>query len=81
MWCGTLENSNPNEDNHYIFDVFHLQVVTAPTEFLGGLTGVNSFGFGGTNAHVIMNSVNRGMSVCVTGVNSFGLDALMRTCS
>lgn len=31
-----------------------LKVVTEPTKFNGGLIGVSSFGFGGTNAHVVV---------------------------
>ena len=32
------------------------QVVTEPTEWSGGLVGVNSFGFGGSNVHVVLKS-------------------------
>lgn len=31
-----------------------LQVVTKRTPFSGGLVGINSFGFGGSNVHVIL---------------------------
>lgn len=33
-----------------------LRVVTDPTPWKGGLVGVNSFGFGGANAHVLLKS-------------------------
>ncbi|KAK0083564.1 hypothetical protein PV325_008602 [Microctonus aethiopoides] len=43
-----------------------LQVVTEPTPWPGGYVGVNSFGFGGANAHILLKSnpkekVNGGM--------------------
>lgn len=34
------------------------QVVTEATEWKGGLVGINSFGFGGSNVHVILKSPN-----------------------
>lgn len=33
-----------------------LQVVTEPTRWEGGYVGINSFGFGGVNAHVLLKS-------------------------
>ncbi|KAJ8679083.1 hypothetical protein QAD02_014870 [Eretmocerus hayati] len=44
-----------------------LKVVTEPTPWKGGLVGVNSFGFGGANAHVLLKSnqkekVNKGQA-------------------
>lgn len=38
--------------------LFVTQVVTEPTEWKGGLVGINSFGFGGSNVHVILKSPN-----------------------
>lgn len=35
---------------------FNLQVVTEPMPWKGGLVGINSFGFGGSNVHVILKS-------------------------
>lgn len=44
------------------------QVVTDPTPWDGGLAGVNSFGFGGANCHVLLQSnpkkkINNGLPV------------------
>lgn len=33
-----------------------LKVVTEPTPWKGGLVGINSFGFGGANAHILLRS-------------------------
>ncbi|KAK0159820.1 hypothetical protein PV327_010892 [Microctonus hyperodae] len=33
-----------------------IQVVTEPTPWPGGLVGINSFGFGGANAHILLKS-------------------------
>jgi fatty acid synthase len=33
-----------------------LVVVTKPTPWKGGLVGINSFGFGGANAHILLKS-------------------------
>ncbi|XP_023313670.1 fatty acid synthase-like [Trichogramma pretiosum] len=33
-----------------------LRVVTEPTPWKGGLVGINSFGFGGANAHILLRS-------------------------
>lgn len=45
-----------------------LKVVTDPTPWDGGLAGVNSFGFGGANCHVLLQSnpkkkINNGLPV------------------
>ena len=51
-----LEEPNPNIP----FDEFNLELVTEHTPVdetaLDGLVGVNSFGFGGTNAHVVLRA-------------------------
>lgn len=36
-----------------------LKVVTEPTPWEGGHVGINSFGFGGANAHVLLKSYNK----------------------
>jgi hypothetical protein len=36
--------------------LFTVQVVDKPLPWNGGLVGVNSFGFGGANAHIILRS-------------------------
>ena len=46
---------------HYLLNIrydcdLNLQVVSEPTPWKGGLVGINSFGFGGSNVHVILQS-------------------------
>jgi len=36
--------------------LFTVQVVDKPLPWNGGLVGINSFGFGGANAHIILRS-------------------------
>ncbi len=44
---------------HIDFDALRIAVVTKPQELPpGALVGVNSFGFGGTNAHVVLRSAH-----------------------
>lgn len=38
------------------FDEGKVEVVTEPTPWNGGYVGINSFGFGGANAHVLLKS-------------------------
>lgn len=33
-----------------------IEVITEPTPWKGGYVGINSFGFGGANAHVLLKS-------------------------
>ncbi len=33
-----------------------MQIVTEPTPWEGGLTGINNFGFGGTDCHILLDS-------------------------
>lgn len=63
MGKGTIPPSiNYAGPNPYIqFDANHLKVVTEPTEFPeysgNKVVGVSGFGFGGTNAHVVLRGV------------------------
>ncbi|CAD6242162.1 GSCOCG00009427001-RA-CDS [Cotesia congregata] len=50
-----LHFSSPNPDIAALNDG-RIQVVDKPTLWNGGLVGVNSFGFGGANAHIILRS-------------------------
>ena len=52
---GNLHYSVPNPDLPALIDG-RLQVVDRATPWKGGLVAVNSFGFGGANAHVILRS-------------------------
>ncbi|XP_047360366.1 fatty acid synthase-like [Vespa velutina] len=50
-----LHFNNPNPDIPALLDG-RIQVVDKPTPWKGGLAAVNSFGFGGANAHIILRS-------------------------
>uniref|UniRef100_A0A1A9Z5Z9 Fatty acid synthase n=1 Tax=Glossina pallidipes TaxID=7398 RepID=A0A1A9Z5Z9_GLOPL len=50
-----LHYKNPNPDLYGLLDG-RLKVVDKPTPWEGGIVGINSFGFGGANAHVILKS-------------------------
>lgn len=53
-------NLHYNSPNQYIPGLVdgRLKVVTEPTPFPGGIIGVNSFGFGGSNTHVILKAAD-----------------------
>ncbi|KAF4797413.1 Fatty acid synthase [Turdus rufiventris] len=53
LWAPNLHFNTPNPDIPAIQDG-SLKVVCKPTPVKGGLIGINSFGFGGANAHVIL---------------------------
>ena len=57
-------NLHYNEPNENIPSLKNgtLQVVDKNTEWSGGLVGLNSFGFGGANAHVLLKSNSNGRS-------------------
>lgn len=52
---GNLHYKNPNPDLYGIMDG-RIKVVDQNTPWEGGIIGLNSFGFGGANAHLIMKS-------------------------
>lgn len=52
---GNLHFENPNPNIPALLDG-SLEVVTKPTPFPGGHIGLNSFGFGGANVHIILKS-------------------------
>ena len=52
---GNLHYKSPNPDLYGIVDG-RLKVVDKNTPWNGGIIGLNSFGFGGANAHVILKS-------------------------
>lgn len=60
VWAPNLHYNTPNPDIPALDDG-RLQVVTKPTPIKGSLAGINSFGFGGSNAHVILRA-NRNKS-------------------
>ncbi|NWU85061.1 FAS synthase, partial [Onychorhynchus coronatus] len=53
LWAPNLHFSTPNPDIPSLQDGT-LEVVCKPTPVKGGLVSINSFGFGGANAHVIL---------------------------
>ncbi|KAL7989496.1 hypothetical protein Chor_012162 [Crotalus horridus] len=61
IWAPNLHYNTPNPDIPALEDG-RLQVVTKPTPIKGHLAGINSFGFGGSNAHVILRA-NRNKSL------------------
>lgn len=52
---GNLHFKNPNPDIPALNDG-RIQVVDRSTPWNGGLIGINSFGFGGANAHIVLRS-------------------------
>uniref|UniRef100_A0A8C2UFP2 Fatty acid synthase n=1 Tax=Coturnix japonica TaxID=93934 RepID=A0A8C2UFP2_COTJA len=53
LWAPNLHFNDPNPDIPALRDG-SLKVVCEPTPVKGGLVSINSFGFGGSNAHVIL---------------------------
>lgn len=58
-----LHYKTPNPDIPGLADE-HLQVVSSNTAWEGGLVGVNSFGFGGSNVHAVLRSNQRQENSC-----------------
>lgn len=53
VWAPNLHFQNPNPEIPGLLDG-RLQVVDRPLPVRGGIVGINSFGFGGANVHVIL---------------------------
>lgn len=53
VWAPNLHFSSPNPDIPALTDG-RVQVVDRPIPVRGGIVGINSFGFGGSNVHVIL---------------------------
>lgn len=53
MWAPNIHFNTPNADIPALHDG-SLEVVCKPIPVKGGLSSINSFGFGGANAHVIL---------------------------
>lgn len=54
VWAPNIHFNNPNSDIPALTDG-RLRVVTEPVPVRGGIVGINSFGFGGSNVHVILS--------------------------
>lgn len=53
MWAPNIHFHNPNPDIPALLDG-SVRVVAEPIPVRGGIVGINSFGFGGSNVHVIL---------------------------
>lgn len=53
VWAPNLHFHNPNPEIPALLDG-RLQVVDRPLPVRGGIVGINSFGFGGANVHIIL---------------------------
>ncbi|XP_077358210.1 fatty acid synthase isoform X2 [Festucalex cinctus] len=58
VWAPNLHFNNPNTDIPALTDG-RVQVVDRPIPVRGGIVGINSFGFGGSNVHVILRPSER----------------------
>lgn len=58
VWAPNLHFTSPNPDIPALTDG-RVQVVDKPVPIRGGIVGVNSFGFGGSNVHVILRPPRR----------------------
>ena len=63
---GNLHYKSPNPDLYGLMDG-RMQVVDKNMEWEGGIIGLNSFGFGGANAHVILKSNKKPKSIGTIG--------------
>lgn len=53
VWAPNLHFHQPNPDIPALIDG-RVQVVASPVPTSGGIVGINSFGFGGSNVHIIL---------------------------
>ncbi|CAK6981202.1 fatty acid synthase [Scomber scombrus] len=58
VWAPNLHFNSPNPDIPALTDG-RVQVVDRPIPVRGGIIGINSFGFGGSNVHVILRPAER----------------------
>ncbi|XP_073462807.1 fatty acid synthase [Aquarana catesbeiana] len=61
VWAPNLHYKNPNPDIPALQDG-RIQVVSKPIPVKGGIVGINSFGFGGSNVHVILRPNKKKLS-------------------
>ncbi|XP_059181217.1 LOW QUALITY PROTEIN: fatty acid synthase [Centropristis striata] len=58
LWAPNLHFNSPNADIPALTDG-RVQVVDKPRPVQGGIVGINSFGFGGSNVHVILRPAEK----------------------
>ncbi|KAM4715440.1 fatty acid synthase isoform 2-T2 [Anableps anableps] len=58
VWAPNLNFNHPNPDIPALTDG-RVQVVDRPIPVRGGIVGINSFGFGGSNVHVILRPAGK----------------------
>lgn len=58
VWAPNLHFNSPNTDIPALTDG-RVRVVDRPVPVRGGIVGINSFGFGGSNVHVILRPNER----------------------
>ncbi|XP_039990736.1 fatty acid synthase isoform X2 [Xiphias gladius] len=58
VWAPNLHFNSPNPDIPALTDG-RVQVVDRPIPIRGGIVGINSFGFGGSNVHLILRPTER----------------------
>ncbi|MED6265108.1 hypothetical protein CHARACLAT_022041 [Characodon lateralis] len=58
VWAPNLHFNDPNSDIPALTDG-RVQVVDRPIPVRGGIVGINSFGFGGSNVHVILRPAGK----------------------
>lgn len=65
VWAPNLHFSNANPDIPALTDG-RVQVVNRPIPVRGGIVGINSFGFGGSNVHVILRPAKKSVDAPAT---------------
>lgn len=58
VWAPNLHFNDPNPDIPALTDG-RVQVVDRPIPIRGGIVGINSFGFGGSNVHIILRPADK----------------------
>ncbi len=58
VWAPNLHFNSPNPDIPALTDG-RVQVVDRPVPVRGGIVGINSFGFGGSNVHIILRPAEK----------------------